>query len=240
VTRFYDVEVLARRAAPPLRESYFERKHTSLQKALATVLPACNPGKEKVKKAEQLAFCMQHAPAQPLEAIREAAWQFLLAETRRAKGVKRLVKSLQQPFHELGGDQDAVYRGIERDEVRRAYFFAHNICAHLRPDLTPITETEVVMQVVGRTLPEGAIPSASFEFLRGWTIRHLRDCDAASNPWVARYGLDALQGHHPRGLEHILLCALEDRTKKRAVLRFVARAEWVCHLSPGDRFETAA
>lgn len=98
----------------------------------------------------------------------------------------------------------------------------------------------VVLDLKARSLPEGAVPSQKkfADRMPVYASRVLRDRDAAANPWIARFGLDAMahRGWHGGPVDAAWMA---ESTTRAGVLHVVVAPAWTTHLTIGDRFDAA-
>lgn len=139
------------------------------------------------------------------------------------------------------GGPGTSHLGPDQEMETHLVWFAQNFLRDaLGGALAGVERHHVVLDLRARVLPEGALPSQRLlaDRMPAYASRVLRDRDAADNPWVARFGLDAMAHRGWRGGP--VDAAWIDRSTPRAgELHVVVAPELTRHLAVGDRFDAA-
>jgi len=129
----------------------------------------------------------------------------------------------------------------EQEAETHLVWFAQNFLRDaLGACIAGVERRLVVLEVRARSLPEGAIPSQKklAERMPVYASRVLRDRDAAANPWVDRFGLDAM-AHRSWHAGPIDAAWMAESSPRSGVLHVVVAPTWTTHLAVGDRFDAA-
>jgi hypothetical protein len=139
-----------------------------------------------------------------------------------------------------GGLGTSQLTAEQQAETHLVWFVQNFLRDALGAGIAGVERHQVVLEVRARSLPEGAIPSQRklAERMPVYASRVLRDRDAADNPWVDRFGLDAM-AHRSWHAGPIDAAWMAESTARSGVLHVVVAPAWTTHLTVGDRFEAA-
>lgn len=139
-----------------------------------------------------------------------------------------------------GGLGTSHFTPEQEAETHLVWFVQNFLRDALGAGIAGVERRLVVLELRARSLPEGAIPSQKklAERMPVYASRVLRDRDAAANPWVDRFGLDAMahRGWHAGPIDAAWMA---ESTARSGVLHVVVAPAWTTHLTIGDRFDAA-
>lgn len=139
-----------------------------------------------------------------------------------------------------GGLGTSRFSEDQEAETHLVWFVQNFLRDALGAGIAGVERRLVVLEVKARTLPEGAIPSQRrlADRMPVYASRILRDRDAAANPWIDRFGLDAMahRGWHGGPID---AAWMSESTPRAGVLHVVVAPAWTTHLTIGDRFDAA-
>lgn len=139
-----------------------------------------------------------------------------------------------------GGLGTSHFTAEQEAEIHLVWFAQNFLRDALGGSIAGVERHRVVLELRARSLPEGAIPSQRTlaERMPAYASRVLRDRDAAVNPWIDHFGLDAMAHRGWRG-GPIDAAWMTESTPRAGVLHVVLAPAWTTHLASGDRFDAA-
>ncbi len=139
-----------------------------------------------------------------------------------------------------GGDGTSRFKPAQEAPIHLVWFTQNFLRDALGAGIAGVERSSVVLDLRARSLPEGAIPSQRTlaDRIPAYASRVLRDRDAADNPWIERFGLDAMAHRSWHG-GPVDAAWMAGSTPRSGVLHVVVAPALTRHLSRGDRYDAA-